>query len=111
MAVNHRRAVARLLCGQVLIRVQREVVGAKGVAQSVVFAGDFRLFAEFAIMFLKFCFFTRPKFATFTDAIRFKPRLQSRADFHKATLAGFAFARCDFNVFRHTPHVRPIQAQ
>src|SRR5207302_512393 len=71
--VNHGGRVARLLCGLVFVGVRGKVVGAKGVAQSVGFARDFRLCAEFAIVFQKCSFFTRPEFSSLVSAVRFKP--------------------------------------
>ena len=75
MRVNHRGRIARLLCRQIFVGVQREVKRAKTVSQPVSFAGDFRRFAEFAKMFLKCCLFPRPKFSCFVSAVRFKPNL------------------------------------
>jgi hypothetical protein len=48
MAVNHRWTVARLLCGQIFVGVQRKMKGAKGVAQSVPAYRDSQLVPQLA---------------------------------------------------------------
>ena len=120
MRVNHRGRVARLLCGLVFVGVCGKVKRAKAVSKSVGFARHgkffafdlhFGLLAQFHKILLECDFMQRPQFAGRQRAERFKPCGQRGADFHKAALAGFTFARRDFNVSRHAPNVRPIQAQ
>ena len=81
------------------------------MAQPVGFARHARAFAQFHEMLLERDFMADPKFASRARAKRFKPRGERGADFHQAALACLGLARCDFNVSRHAPHVRPIQAQ
>ena len=91
MGVNHGGRVARLLRGLVFIGVQREVIGAKGVAQSVGFARYGNLFtfdlhdgilAQVNEMLLESDFVACPEFAGRQRAERFKPRGQRGTNSH-----------------------------
>ena len=53
MGVNHCRRVARWLGCQILIAVQREVIGAKSVAQSILSGRDIVLRPEFGKLRVK----------------------------------------------------------
>lgn len=109
MRVNDSGRVASLRCGLVLVGVCREMVAAKCVAESVGFAGYFRLLAEFDKVLLKSDFVKFPEFAGVLIAEWFKPSREGRADFHKSALPSFAFCGRNFDVTGDSPHVRPIK--
>ena len=91
--------------------MQSEMVGAKGVAQSVRFARHFRCLAERGEMLLECDFVAGPEFARLPLSEGIEPTRKSSVHFHQAALAGFRLACRDFDMAAHAPNVSPIKPE
>ena len=106
--MNHSGTVSSLCRRQILVVMQREVVGAKTVAQSIFPRRDFLGFAEFdkrrVVGVAALC----PQRA-FMLAIGFKPCGQCRADFNQAAAARLGFRGGNGDMSRRAENILPRQ--